>query len=397
MDRVNVMHMLGLTQAYGVERQLLDHLKFASLSPNGIRHYVCALKISDDMRLELEALHVPFIVNNLRTPWKVWSFSHYVRKNKIDILHAHNLLRYPIRTRIIPKLTGIPNVLEHERGMVWNRCPALLVRLTNGLSDNHICNSQAAKIMLKHKCNIEATVVHNGIKIPELKKPGDVQKILEDLALSPVDKVVGFVGRLNTPKGVPAYIKMVPIVRRQYPDAKFLIVGDGPMRQELEQYADSLGVRKDITFLGFRKDARTIMKLMDVVVVPSIRDPFGNVVIEAAFAQKPVVASCVDGLAETIVDGKTGFLVDCTEVALQRSRKGISRLPSCVVEGRDGKTRPPLLPNTEQLAERVIKCLGAPEEARQMGLNAYQRAKEYFSLERYRNDLDHIYRQMVNR
>jgi len=396
MTKINVMHMLELTQAYGVERHFLNYLELATRVPGEIQHYICAIKISDDIKEELEALNVSFIINNLRTPRKFQSFKQYIQKNKIDILHTYSLLRSPFKSRIMPKIAGIPTILEHERGMVWNMKAKFLGRLTNHLSNMNICNSNAAKIILKQKCGIQATVVHNGVKLPGTEEYEEsILKLRAELGISPQDKIVGFIGRLNTPKGVHAYIRMVPIVRTQYPNAKIIIVGDGPMRQELENYAESLGVRDDIAFLGFRRDARLIMRLLDVLVVPSIRESFGNVVIEAAFAKKPVVASCVDGLAETIVDGKTGFLVECTEPVLGPSSKAVSALPNYVVDGRTKKIRLPLLPNIEQLAERVIRCLSIPEEATEMGMNAYNRAIKCFSLERYLNDLDCIYRELA--
>jgi len=388
--------MLKIDQAYGVERQLLNHLELAARVPSEVQHHLCALKMSDDIKTELETLNVSFIINSLRTFGELHSFMQYIKTNKIDILHTYSLLRSPFRSRIMPKIVGIPIILEHEHGMVWNMKTTLLGRLTNHLPTLNICNSNAAKIMLKQKCGIQATVVLNGVKSQDkVEHEENVLKLRAEIGVSPQDKIVGFIGRLNTPKGVHAYIRMVPIVREQFPNAKILIVGDGPMRQELEDYAESLGVREDVTFLGFRKDARSIMRLLDVLVVPSIREPFGNVVIEAAFAKKPVVASCVDGLSETIIDGKTGFLVDCTEPVMGSSRKGISGLPSYVVDGRTEKIRPPLLPDTKQLADRVISCLSCPDEAREMGINAYKRARDYFSLERYRNDLDCIYRELV--
>lgn len=396
MNKVNVLHLVGLTQGYGVERQLLDHLEFAAKQPNNIQHHICALKISDEIRQELINLKIPFIINNLRNPFKILSFFNYVKKNHIDILHAHNLLRYPIRSRLIPKIAGIPVVLEHEHGMIWNMRFTKLVEWTSHLSNLNICNSNAAKILLKQKCEIDARVVHNGVKLPQtpIDNDSNLEELYDELDLSHNDKVVGFVGRLNTPKGIHAFLKMIPSVKEKNPGTKFFIIGDGPMREELEIFAETLGVKKDVRFLGFRKDVRRIMMLLNVLVVPSIREPFGNVVIEAALAKKVVVASNVDGISETVIHGKTGYLVPCNEMAIPRTNRKSSRLPKVVVDGETGLLRPPMLPNTLQLAEYVSTCLSKPEEALQVGENAYERAKKEFSIERYVNDLNEIYQSI---
>jgi glycosyltransferase involved in cell wall biosynthesis len=396
MNKINVLHMVGLTQGYGVERQLLDQLEFATKQPNFIQHHVCALKLSEEIRKDLITLEIPFIVNNLRTPLKILNFIEYVRKNNITILHAHNLLRYPIRARLIPKLAGIPIVLEHEHGMIWNMRFTKFVEWTNPLSDLNICNSNAARILLKQKCKVDARIVHNGVKMPQLINNTDsgLEELYNELNILPGDKVVGFVGRLNTPKGVHAFIKMVPFVKEKNPGAKFFIIGDGPMRKELEKFAETLRVENDVRFLGFRKDVRKIMMLLDVLVVPSIREPFGNVVIEAALAQKVVVASNVDGICETVIHGETGYLVPCNEPAISRTTRKASRLPKIVVDGQNGALRPPMLPDTLQLADYVSRCLKDPEKANRMGEVAYQRARSEFSIERYVNDLNAIYRRL---
>lgn len=393
MSQINVMHMVGLTQGYGVERQLLDQLEVSKANKE-IKHYVCALKISDAIKSELEALEIPFIVNNLHYPWQIIQFINYSKENNINILHVHNLLRFPFRSRIVPRMAGIPYIIEHEHGMIWNMRYTQLIKWTNNLANLNICNSHAAKILLQKKCGIDATVIHNGVKVPQ-DSNNKIQYLYDELNLSNDDAIVGFVGRLNTPKGVHAFIKTISIVKNKCPQAKFIIAGDGPMRQELEAFAENLGVSQHIKFLGFRKDVRDIMSLFKVLVVPSIREPFGNVVIEAAFARKVVVASNVDGISETVVNGETGYLIECNEPALARATREASRLPEIVVDGLTGNLRAPMLPNIDQMAEKIVTCLKRPELAYQMGESAYERARKYFSIDRYVHDLNEIYRRKL--
>ncbi len=392
MKQINVLHMAHLTIRYGVEKQLLDYLNFAKNTPNEIKPHVCALRINTSIHEEIKALGIPLIVTRL-WPWNVKEFSKFLKANNIHILHVHNQLRFPLRSRILPKLAGVPIIVEHERGMVWNTSSTRFIKWTNGLVDANICNSNAAKIMLKQKCDIEAKVIYNGILMPVTQ--GEVKaQLKEELGLPGNTKIAGFVGRLNNPKGPEAFVRMIPVVSRAVPEARFIMVGDGPMRNDLENEVKSLGVEDKVYFLGYRKDANQLLKQLDVVVVPSFREAFGNIVIEAGLAKKPVVASSVDGLAETVVDGETGFLVDCTEPVTRL--KGASRLPGAVVDGRTRELRPPFLPNTVMLAEKVIKCLQDPETASLLGNKAYIRATTTFSLERFRNELDDLYRELVN-
>lgn len=392
--QINVLHMAHFSIRYGVEKQLLDYLTHVKESPNEIKHHVCALRISGPIYEELKRMEIPLIVTRL-WPWNVSEFSKFLKEHDIHILHVHNQLRFPLRSRILPKLAGVPLILEHERGMVWNTSATRLIKWTNNLVDFNICNSNAAKIMLKQKCAIDARVIYNGVTMPS-DEAENVEQLKSQLGLPEDTKLVGFIGRLNNPKGAEAFIRMVPIVKQAMPQAKFIVIGDGPMRNSLESDVKSLGVEEQVYFLGYQKNVFHLMKQLDVVVVPSFREAFGNVVIEAAWAKKPVVVSSVDGLAETVVDGETGFLVDCTGPVPTRLA-GASRLPQTVVDGRSRELRPPRLPNVEMLAEKVIKCLQDPELALSLGDKAYQRATELFSLVRYHEELSNVYRELVSR
>jgi glycosyltransferase involved in cell wall biosynthesis len=389
---INVLHMAHFVVRYGVERQLLEYLIHVQETPNEIRPHVCALRISDAMRRELEKLGIPYLITRL-WPWNVGELRDFIKQYQIHILHVHNQLRFPLRSRILPKLAGVPIILEHEHGMVWNTTATRLLKLTNRLVAANICNSNAAKIMLKQKCGIDAKVIYNSVPIPPDSVENNYQ-LRKRLGLAEGTPIAGFVGRLNNPKSPESFVRMIPLVKQAVPQAKFIIIGDGPMRDYLAAEVKRLGVTGQVYFLGYQKNIHQLMQQLDVVVVPSFREAFGNVVIEAAFAKKPVVASNVDGIAETVVDGETGFLVDCTE-PVQVRLPGTNRLPIAVVDGRTGKLRPPCYPNSEKLAAKVVACLQNPDLAASLGNRGYLRAKNLFGFEHYRTDLENVYRELV--
>lgn len=83
MTDVNVLHMVELTQCYGVERQLLDHLEYASTKPSNVKYHVCALKLSDEIRQELVKLKIPFVESNLKSISEIKKFIIYVKKIRL--------------------------------------------------------------------------------------------------------------------------------------------------------------------------------------------------------------------------------------------------------------------------------------------------------------------------
>ena len=120
------------------------------------------------------------------------------------------------------------------------------------------------------------------------------------------------VGRLVREKGFDNAIRALKDVLAEYPDARLTIVGDGPERSNLERLAADTGVSASVSFTGWvaPENIGTLLRSAFVVLMPSRwREPFGLVALQAAEAGRPVVASCVGGLAEIVLDGATGSLV----------------------------------------------------------------------------------------
>lgn len=162
--------------------------------------------------------------------------------------------------------------------------------------------------------------------------------------------IVGFVGRLADQKGVDYLLRAMPAVLGDHPGARLVIVGDGSMRRALEELASSLGLANgSVIFAGYQPVAAATFHQMAVVVVPSLYEPFGIVAVEAMACGRPVVASAVGGLPETVLDGTTGILV------------------------------PPNDPGA--LAAAITRLLRSEPLRLQMGLAAVRRVTEMFSPE----------------
>jgi glycosyltransferase involved in cell wall biosynthesis len=120
---------------------------------------------------------------------------------------------------------------------------------------------------------------------------------------------VGLVGRLVPDQGVDVLLRAAALVSTVVPQVAFLVVGDGPLRPELERRAVVLGLAGTVTFTGYRSDATRLVGGLDVLAVPSRADGSPLVVCEAMAAGVPVVASRVGGLPDLVEDGGSGLLV----------------------------------------------------------------------------------------
>ena len=137
------------------------------------------------------------------------------------------------------------------------------------------------------------------------------RKSIRQRYVMPHEKLVLFVGRLTPQKGVEYLIQAVPYILHRHPDAKFVIVGEGWLRDSLEHQALSIRLPEKIFFTGFLSE-RELMEIIvcaDMLVLPSIYEPFGIVALEGLAAGTPVVASNTDGLAEIIRHDELGVLV----------------------------------------------------------------------------------------
>jgi glycosyltransferase involved in cell wall biosynthesis len=127
--------------------------------------------------------------------------------------------------------------------------------------------------------------------------------------VAPATPVVGFVGRLADQKGCEFLLRAAPEVLKARPDARFLIVGDGPERPRLEAMARDLQLAAAVEFAGYDPAPATRMRGMTVLAVPSVYEPLGMVTLEAMALGVPVVGSAVGGIPEAVEAGVTGLLV----------------------------------------------------------------------------------------
>ncbi len=153
--------------------------------------------------------------------------------------------------------------------------------------------------------------VRNGINCARYDGFIDPAVCRRSYGIGPLDPMVLFVGRLTIQKGPDLLLEAVPVILAARPDAKIVFVGDGYMRNDLEQRANELQVRHAIRFLGSMNscsDLINLYKSTDVVCVPSRNEPFGIVVLEAWAAGKPVVVTRNGGPAETVTHNLDGIV-----------------------------------------------------------------------------------------
>ncbi len=185
----------------------------------------------------------------------------------------------------------------------------------NILADRVLANSEATKRTLLGSAPWlsadRVEVVYKGIDpAPYLDRPEEGAALRRELGI-PVDApVAGFVGQIIERKGIPDIVACMPRVLERVPGARFLFVGEGALLEFLKTKTRELRLERSVVIAGFRRDVPSVMKAVDVLVLPSIVEGFGYVLVEAMAAGKPVVATNVSSIPEIVRDGETGRLVD---------------------------------------------------------------------------------------
>jgi glycosyltransferase involved in cell wall biosynthesis len=170
------------------------------------------------------------------------------------------------------------------------------------------------------------TVVPNGIPLPPAatqEARGAARALLP--ALAGADFVFGSVGRLVELKNHALLLRAFAAVARSAPQARLVIVGDGPLHAELVALAASLGIAGRVLLTGFREDSRTLMGAFDVYVQSSDTEGYSVALLEAAAAGLPIVATDVGGNSAIVTQDSNGLLVPARDAAaLARAMQAMS-------------------------------------------------------------------------
>ena len=316
----------------GIARHCLGLSK--ALSRRGHNVHVVTLEFPGAPLFEdLEGVKVHRVLIELGHPnFITWTliFNHFMEKKvaalgrevNFDVIHVHDWLTAPAgiasKHFLDRPLVATVHSTEFGRSQGLHNPDSFLIDgiewwMTYEAKWVIVC-SNSVKSELESHFHLppeKVSVIPNGVDIFDFDLNVNREDIKRRYGVRPDERIVLFVGRLVPQKGVDTLIRATPHIIRRHKDVKILISGDGWSKGYLEELARSTGFKEYIKFLGFIPDSE-LTKLIasaDVLVVPSIYEPFGIVALEGMAAGVPVVATNVGGLAEIIEHDRTGVLV----------------------------------------------------------------------------------------
>jgi glycosyltransferase involved in cell wall biosynthesis len=239
----------------------------------------------------------------------------------IDVVHSHNG-RTALLAAMAVKFAGKGHAVatQHflEPAHLSRRGAKAFLsqavhRWLSRATDRFIAVSNGVKaVMLERKNQKEdkVSVVHNGMPLADPARLTPAEKIRAELGFDADTKLIVCVARLEREKDLDVLIAAMKDVAAADPKAVCIIAGEGSQRPALLEQIAALGLEKSVKLIGFRKDALAVVQAADVFVLPSAREPFGLVFIEAMSVKKPIVAARAGGPLEIVANGETGLLVE---------------------------------------------------------------------------------------
>lgn len=316
---------------------------------------VCCLKKPGPLG-EMLAKEMPVHSGLLASKWDVRVLPRLVRllrAGKVDAVVTVGAGDKMFWGRLAGRLAGVPVVISALHSTGWPDSIGRLNRLLTPITDAFIAVAPSHGRFLIDREGLprrKVAVVPNGVDVERFARLPGGDALRAALDVSPAAPLVGIVAALRPEKNHALFLRAAQAVLRRVPEARFLIVGDGPERVRLETLSRALELEHAVRFVGTRDDVPALLSLLDVFVLSSRNEANPVSILEAMAAGKPVVATDVGSVADTVRHGVTGYLVSAGDV--------------------------------EPMAGHVVELLQDPLWARQMGANARRTVVTHWSLER---------------
>jgi glycosyltransferase involved in cell wall biosynthesis len=220
-----------------------------------------------------------------------------IQNNKIDLVHSQGA-RADFFARIAGRLAGVPHIFctiampveGFDVGLLQKKAYRFMDQLTERYVERFIVVSDSLKQMLMKGRGIPAHQVvriYNGIELNQYHPDAQYGNLRKELGIPQDVPFIGAIGRMVWQKGFEYLIQAIPDIVRLVPEAMFLFVGDGPLRERIEALSKELGVRDNMIFTGFRSDIKEMLSTIDILVIPSLLEGFPMVTLEAMAMAKP--------------------------------------------------------------------------------------------------------------
>ena len=305
----------------------------------------------------------------------IFQLAKIIKKERVGVIHSHGK-GAGLWARPAGLITGTavfhsPCGIHYEKynfavKNAYIAAEIILGKMTTKMIN--VSNGERNECLRLRFCNSRRSLtIYNGIDLRDneaLRSKEAAASIRDKLGLCAGQILIASVGRMSAEKGYEYLLRSIPLVLREYKDAKFILVGDGDKKKELEKLAENLRIEDKVIFTGFRNDALDILSAADIYVSSSLKEGLPNTLLEAMACKKPIVATDVIGNNEVVVNGEVGFLVPAKDPA--------------------------------EMANRIIELINNEDLRKKFADNELKILKNKFSQEVMVNKLANAYNEVLN-
>ena len=316
---------------------------------------------------KLNSLNIPVFevrMDGIRQFPAIIKVKRILQDHKIDIVDTHGY-RDHIISILAARLAGTKAILRTKHNTVPLKSGVFSRFIYNTLTTKVIAISEHIRQVLidsgMHPENI--STIRSSIDVEKFSPCAKSGKILQEFDLTEHTQVVGMVARIHQSKGIDYLLRAITLTADAGVDRKFLIVGKG--REKLAGRLKELNIEEHVIAPGYREDVPEILSVVDVFVLPSLREGLGTAILEAMAMGKPVISTRVGGIPEAVQHGINGLLV------------------------------PPA--DAPALAAAIRELLAEKEKRLAMGQQSRKIAEERFSRASMISEMESIFRQVLNR
>jgi sugar transferase (PEP-CTERM/EpsH1 system associated) len=362
---VRVMHVIHQLGFGGMELGVVKLVN--ALDRTRVTSSICSCRPATGAKERLAA-DVPLIELERRggnDPALVGRLYRVFRRERPDIVHTHAWGTL-VEGLLAARLARIPVVVHGEHGTLQTKPHQCWVqRLAWASADAVLSVSTRLAERMAREVGFpldHIRTIRNGVDLTRFRG-GDRDAARRALGISREEAlVVGTVGRLVPVKDQRTLVSAAGVLHRSFADLQVVLVGDGPLRGDLSQQIQALGLVDVVRLLGNRADVERVLPAFDVFVLPSLSEGMSNTIQEAMGTGLPVVATDVGGARELVVK-ETGLLIPAA--------------------------------TPEALASALAWLLERPAQRAGMGAAARRRVETEFSLERMIRDYERVYHELI--
>ena len=238
-----------------------------------------------------------------------------ILSEKPDIVHTH-LFKSDFHGRLAARLCCVPVVVStsHNNDIWAKRFPlGYLYGLNANLADRIIAVSTEVReyqIEFTGISTDKIVVIENGVNIQRFASKKDAGLSLRnEFKIAQDAPLIGIIGRLQPQKDHSNFLKAAALIKDKVPNARFMIVGDGLLRDQLLAQTNMLNLKDSVIFCGIRRDIPSVMASFDVLVISSKWEGLPVTLLEGMAAYKPIVSTAVGGIPGVVSDRESGLLV----------------------------------------------------------------------------------------